>query len=339
LAALAALVDGNSERAVERMVTINRRTVSSLALKFGDGARRLHDALVRDLSCSHVEVDEIWSFIAKKQKRVTEADPPSFGEAYTYTAMDRGSRLLIAYYVGPRNEESTRTFINDLRSRLVVMPAMTSDGWTPYIAAIGGNFGGNVDYAQTVKNYSQGGRRNGGDDHRYEPPREPFIAKRAIYGAPDLDRASTAYIERSNGTMRHFIGRMRRLCYGFSKRSENHRAAWSLAVCHYNFCHVVRTLRVTPAMQAGITDHIWDIAEFFDAVMHAPAVEPPRMQPLAHRRPETASRELPGGRGFLRVVPPRPGTSSLPPTTGTPPRPPPMQLRLRLFDDEPKEPS
>lgn len=211
LRVLAALVDGNSERAVERITEVNARTIRKFALVLGAGAQRLHDRLVRDLSCSVVEVDEIWSYVQKKQARVDPAkDGPDVGEAYTFVALDASSRLVISFYVGKRDEVSTAIFITDLRARMVVMPALTSDGWSPYVPAIGDSFGRSVDYAQTIKNYRTGAAR--GPDYRYEPPRDVFITKKVVYGNPDLDHASTSYIERNNGTMRHHIGRMRRLC-------------------------------------------------------------------------------------------------------------------------------
>lgn len=120
--------------------------------------------------------------------------------------------------------------------------------------------------------------------------------------APDLDRASTSYVERNNGTARHKIGRMRRLCYAFSKDLNHHKAAVALCYTHYNFCHVIRTLRVTPAMQAGITDHPWTLEEFMDALLDESPAEAPTSRPLMHRRPEGVARELPNGRGFLRLV-------------------------------------
>jgi hypothetical protein len=157
-------------------------------------------------------------------------------------------------------------------------------------------------------------------DHRYEPPRDPFITKRAIFGAPDLDRATTAHIERQNGTMRHFIGRMRRLVYAFSKKLENHRAAISLCYAYYNYCWVVKTLRVTPAMALGVTDHIWELEEFMVAALSAPPCETSERKPLEHRKPETTARELPNGRGFLRVVQGgKDAPSSPPPEAPTPP--------------------
>jgi len=300
LAVLAALVEGNSERATERMTSVGRQAVGRFSLLAGEGAQRLHDRLVRDLSCSLIQVDEIWSYVKKKEARVTPKDGPDVGEAYTFVALDATSRMVIAFLVGKRDQESTDLFIADLRARLLVMPQMTADGYAPYITAIGASFGPGVDFAQTIKNYHQGAQR--GPDHRYEPPREPFITKKTIFGAPDMKRASTAYTERNNCTMRHHIGRMRRLCLAFSKKLENHRAAVALNYAWYNLGTIVRTLRVTPAMQAGVTDHVWTLDEFLDAVLSEPAGEKPVKQALTHRAPEVPARELPNGRGFLRII-------------------------------------
>ena len=319
LRVLAALVDGNSVRAVERMTDVNLRTILNFGVLLGAGAQRLHDRIVRDLRCSSIQVDEIWSYVGKKQARVDPLkDGPDVGEAYTFVALDASSRLVISFHVGKRDQASTDVFIADVRARLVVMPAMTSDGFSPYISAIGASFGPSIAYAQTIKNYRSGSSR--GPDHRYEPAREPFITKKAIYGTPDLDHASTAYMERNNGTMRHVNGRIRRLCYAFSKKLENHRAAVALSYVHYNFCHVVKTLRVTPAMAAGITDHVWSLAELMEALLDVAPADRLITRPLAHRPPEGPSRELSGGRGFLRVV----GGGSGPTAPTSPITPPPV---------------
>ncbi len=351
LRVLAALVEGNSERAVSRMTDVNPRTIAKISLDLGQGAINLHNRLARELHCSLVTVDEIWSFVGKKQARVTEKDGPDVGEAYTFVALDSSSRFVIGWYVGKRDQASTDAFIADIRSRLVVMPAMTSDGFAPYISSIGASFGPSIDYAMTIKNYGSKGRRV---DHRYEPARDPFITKKTIYGAPSLDKASTAYVERNNGTMRHHIGRMRRLCLAFSKKIENHRAAVALNYAWYNFGTVVKTLRVTPAMQLGITDHVWTIEEFQAALLTAGPCDAPIKQPLASRVPETTHRELPTGRGFLRVIDggkTKPANVQAPMLIGTPvPRLDPVpddatgQLdllswrpkspQLSLFDDE-----
>ena len=321
LAVLAALVDGNSERAVERMTGVSRPTIGRFGLTLGTGAERLHNRIARNLSCSLIEVDEIWSYVGKKQARVTaEENAAGLGEAYTFVALDRSSRFVPSWRVGKRDDATADAFVADLRARLVVMPAMTSDGFAPYVPAIGKHMGPGVDYGQTIKNYTRGGRRD--DDHRYEPPREPFITKRAIFGAPNMDRATTAHIERNNGTMRHHIGRMRRLCYAFSKDPAHHRAAVALAYVHYNLCWMVSTIRCTPAMAAGVTDHVWELPELLDAILTAPECAAPVKGPLAPRKPEGTARELPNGRGFLRLVPGPGSASSAPAPAPTPPAAP-----------------
>jgi hypothetical protein len=188
-----------------------------------------------------------------------------------------------------------------VRSRLAVMPQMTSDGFAPYISAVGAEFGPSAPFAQTVKNYSAKPRRDEG--HRYEPARGiKFITKKVVSGTPDLDDASTALVERNNLTTRHHVGRMRRLCLAFSKRLPNHRAAVALHFAWYNLCHIVKTIRVTPAMQAGLTDHVWDLSEFLAALLIEGETDKPAKQPLEHPQPVEPARALPNGRGFLRLV-------------------------------------
>jgi IS1 family transposase len=332
IAVLAALVEGNSERAVERLTGANRETVGRLALAFGEGAQRLHDRLARDLTCTQIVADEAWSFCQVKEARVRPDHPAGSGEAYVFVGLDKTSRFVITWHVGKRDGASTNAFTADLRARLLVMPTIVTDGFVPYVSAVGAEFGPAVDMAQTVKNYRSKGRRD--DDHRYEPPRGiDFITKKTVYGAPDLDDASTAYVERNNGTMRHKIGRMRRLVYAFSKRVANHRAACALNYTWYNLGCIVRTLRVTPAMAVGVTDRVWSIEEFHDAI--TAEVEPvakPVKQPLAHRAPPVGvvARELPTGRGFLRLLPggnapKEPGPSA--PQPGAPAKAAPAPLR------------
>jgi IS1 family transposase len=316
LAVLAALVDGNSERATERMTNVCAKTIGRFALACGIGAGHFHNARVRELSCSLVQCDETWSYVKKKQARVTPEDGRDVGEAYTFVGLDAGSRLVISYLVGKRDQETANAFAADLRARLVVMPQITADGFAPYVTAIGASFGFGVDFAQTIKNYRKGGTRPSGD-HRYEPPREPFVTKKVVFGAPDMEEASTAYVERFNGTARHKIGRTRRLVYAFSKKLEQHRAAMSLGIAWYNFGTVVKTLRCTPAMQAGLTDRIWTLGEFMEAILTAAPVEPPAKVALTHRTPGAPARELPNGRGFLRLV--SGGAAWLAPPAPTPP--------------------
>jgi hypothetical protein len=319
LSVLASLVDGNSVRATERMTGVNLRTILRFGLLLGAGALNLHNAIAHNLAPPLIEMDEVWSYVAKKQARVTpEEHAAGLGEAYTFVGLGMPSRFAIAWTTGKRDQETADAFIADMRARVVVMPKMmTSDGLSAYITAIGRDFGPGVDYAQVIKNYRKSGRKD--DDHRYEPPREPFLTKRAIFGAPNLDAATTAHQERQHGTMRHFIGRMRRLVYAFSKKPENHCAAVALAYCYYNLCWIPRTMRVTPAMAIGAVDHVYDLAEFMDAVLSAKPCECPAVQPLAPRVPETTARALPEGRGFLRVVPGSGAPAAPAPGQGEPP--------------------
>ncbi|WP_437875558.1 transposase [Sorangium sp. So ce513] len=347
---LAALLDGNSIRAVERMTEVNHRTITRLLLALGAGATRLHDRLVRDVQCSLVQVDEIWSFVQKKQSRVTEKDPPDVGEAYTFVAIDATSRMVISWRVGKREQATTDAFIADLRARMLVMPQLTSDGFAPYISAVGESFGKTIDYMQTVKNYRSGSRGRRDDDHRYEPPRDPFITKTTIYGAPDPAKASTSYVERLNGSTRHSNGRMRRLCYAFSKKADHHAAAVALNYVAYNLTRVIRTLRVTPAMQAGIADHVWTLDELLDTLLTEAEGPAPEAKPLTHREPSAPARALPNNRGFLRLVteptpalkkrrsePPPPPASPVQVVPPPPPEPQRGMVQLDLFGDPPEE--
>ncbi|WP_438038254.1 IS1 family transposase [Sorangium sp. So ce128] len=336
LAVLAALVDGNSERAVERMTGVSRPTINRFALRVGVAAQSLHNTMARDLSLSLIESDEVWSFVQKKQSRVTPAEHAAgLGEAYAFTALAMPSRYVVTWHVGKRDETSADAFIKDLRARLIVMPSLTSDGFAAYPGAIGASFGPGVDYGQVIKTFSRGGQRD--DDHRYEPPRNPWLTRRVVFGAPNIDAATTAHVERNNATLRHHIGRMRRLVLAFSKDPEHHRAAVSLGLTHYNLCLIVKTTRVTPAMAAGVTNHIWELPELLDALLSVPETPAPSAKPLAPRKPEGTARELPGGRGFLRVV--QGGAAPTPPVAPAPPPPAPVPVAASPSVPAPVDPS
>lgn len=318
LQVLAALVDGNSERAVERMTGVERKTIRRFALRLGRGAVNLHNAVARDLRLSLIELDEVWSFVKKKQARVTPAEHAAgIGEAYAFTALAMPSRFIVSWHVGKRDQASADALITDLRARLVTMPSLTSDGFAAYPPAIETRFGKSVDFATLTKNYTRSGRKD--DDHRYEPPRDPFVTKRIVFGSPDVERATTSHIERNNGTLRHHIGRMRRLVYAFSKSPEHHAAAVALCLVHYNLCWVPRTTRVTPAMAAGASPRLWELDELLDALLSVPETKAPMAVALSHRQPEGTARELPNGRGFLRALPGGRGPSA--PSDGPAPSP------------------
>ena len=302
------LVEGASVRATSRLTDVSLPTVLSTLLRMGAGCDNLHNAMVHGLDIREIECDEIWSYVAKKQARVTEKDPVEFGDAYTFLGMARTKKLIISYFVGKRDEVATQAFTKDLRARLVAIPEISTDGWASYQTAVGQSFAGNVDHAVIQKNYSRKGRADGPKhDHRYEPPRDPFITKRVGHGAPNLERASTSHIERANLTVRMHVRRFTRLCNGFSKKLDNHRAAVSLHVAWYNFCRAHESLRVTPAMEAGIADHVWSVEELVTRALAAEPCALPEPKPLAPPAPppgeaKPTARELPNGKGWLRVV-------------------------------------
>ncbi len=321
------LVEGASVRSTSRLTEVSIPTVLSTLVRMGDGCDQLHNGMVRDLDIREIELDEIWSYVQKKQARLTAEDPPEFGDAYAYLAMSRTKKLMIAYRVGKRDEANTRAFVADLRARLVTIPEISTDGWQSYPVAVGQSFGGAVDHAVIQKNYTKKGRREGPADHRYEPARDPFITKKTAHGAPNLDRASTSHIERANLTVRMHVRRFTRLCNGFSKKIENHRAAVSLHVAWYNFCRVHESLRVTPAMEAGLTDHVWSVRELVERALAAEpcaAPEPRKLAPPAPAPGEkpVAARELPNGKGWLRALPGGKGKPSEAPRAPTPPAAP-----------------
>jgi IS1 family transposase len=185
------LVEGASVRTTSRLTDVSLPTVLSTLLKLGAGCDNLHNALVHGLDIREIECDEIWSYIHTKQARVKDEDPAEFGDAYTFLGMARTKKLIISYHVGKRDEVATQVFTKDLRARLVTIPEISTDGWQSYQTAVGQSFAGSVDHAIIQKNYSRKGRPDGvKHDHRYEPPRDPFITKQVGHGAPDLKRCA-----------------------------------------------------------------------------------------------------------------------------------------------------
>lgn len=328
-------------RATSRLTGTCKEAILSLLVRVGEGCDRLHNALVRDLDIHEIEADELWSFIHTKAARVKPEDPAEYGDAYTYLAMARTKKLLVSYRVGKRDDATTRAFIGDLRARLVTIPVISTDGWQSYPVAVGQSFGGAVDHAVIQKNYNRKGRSDGQrHDHRYEPPRDPFITKKTAHGAPNLDRASTSHVERANLTVRMHVRRFTRLCNGFSRKIENHRAAVSLHVAWYNFVRVHESLRVTPAMESGLVSSVWTIEDLVERALAAAPCAPPEPKKLAPPAPAPgvttgAARELPNGKGWLRVVPGGKGKPSDAPRAPTPPAAPPARAGTV---DAPREP-
>jgi IS1 family transposase len=312
-----ALIEGTSVRALERQTGVAKSTVLRFAVELGEGCARLHNRLVQGLCEPDIELDEQWSFIAKKDKRVTEKDPAEYGDVFTFTAFARRSKLVISYAVGKRDQVTTDAFLADLRARVLVVPQLTSDGLDVYVPAVDASFRGCVDYGMVVKRYGH----SKSPDHKFEPARDAhFIRKTAVFGAPDPKRMSTSGVERYHLTARHINGRKRRLALSFSKTQRSHRAAVSLSVCAYNLTRVHASLRVSPAMAAGIVSELWSVEDLVRAALAEPAAAPPVPQPLTLPAQTGPVRQLPGGKGWLRLV--SGGSAPSAPTAPTPPTAP-----------------
>jgi len=257
--AIAALTEGMSIRAVERLTGAHRDTIMRLGVRVGQGCARLHDALFYNLHSSVIELDELWAYVGKKQARVELGDVQEKGDQYTFLALDATNKAIISYYTGKRSGPSTRYFISDLRQRVINQPQITSDGFAHYVPSVTAIFGEGVDFAQLVKSY----RTTRGNEAaiRYSPGAMVSVSKQVVAGNPNRRRISTSYVERVNLSVRMGQRRFTRLTNGFSKKLENHQAAVSLFVAHYNLCRVHETLRITPAMALGVTDHIWTVGE------------------------------------------------------------------------------
>jgi IS1 family transposase len=219
----------------------------------------LLDEKMRGLKCNFIECDEIWTFCFKKQRRVRKADPADFGDQWVFVALDAETKLVPSFCIGKRSAATTATFIDDLSQRIENRAQITTDGFRFYVNAIERSFGADVDFAQLVKLYGDYGQH----DHaaKYSPSPIIEVISKVRQGNPDADHISTSYVERQNLTMRMQMRRFTRLTNAFSKKLENLKAAIALHFAYYNFCRVHKTLRVTPCMEAKITDHVWSLAE------------------------------------------------------------------------------
>lgn len=268
VAVLNALVEGCSVRSTSRLTDVSIPTVLSLLVRAGDGCARIHDALMRDLPLSHVECDEIWAYVGKKQRNVTATDDRNrVGDIWTFVAIDGPTKLIPAWRVGKRDGVTTSAFVAYLRSRLANRVQLSTDGLALYIEAVESAFGADVDFSQIVKTYEAEPIGPG----RYSPPKVTSVDKTAITGAPDMRRASTSYVERQNLTMRMGIRCMTRLTNAFSKKTRNHGAAVALHFAHYNLVRRHQTLRVTPAMAAGVAREMWDMERLAALVLDGEA--------------------------------------------------------------------
>ncbi len=251
---LNSLVEGNSIRSTVRLTGVNKKTVMRLLVEAGEQAQEILDTQMVNLCTRYVEVDEIWTYVGKKQKQMETTDSPELGDQYVFVAMDAETKLIPAFRVGKRTGELALSFMRELQTRIDTRFQLTTDSFTPYFDAVDQTFGEDVDYAQIHKAYAEPAEGT----KRYSPANIIRVTIRPLIGEPRRGHISTSYIERQNLTMRMQMRRFTRLTNAFSKKLHNLECAVALHFFHYNFMRIHQTLRVTPAMEARITNKIWD---------------------------------------------------------------------------------
>ena len=259
---LGMLTEGMSMRATSRLADVSINTVTKLLVDVGAACARYQDEHLRKLTCKRIQCDEIWAFVGAKQRSVPFAKKPTpeMGDVWTWTAIDADSKLIVSFAVGSRDGLTAAEFITDLRDRLANRVQLTTDGHRAYLEAVEDAFGANIDYAMLIKLYGESA--DGKEAHRrYSPAEVTGTEKIKIQGNPDRKHVSTSFVERQNLTMRMGMRRFTRLTNAFSKKLENHVHAIALHFMHYNFARIHKTLRVTPAMEAGVSDHVWTLEE------------------------------------------------------------------------------
>ena len=271
------LVEGNSMRSASRITGRSINTITKLLVDVGEACSKYKFDVMRDLPCKRIQCDEIWSFCGMKEKNVPREEKGRYGigDVYTWTAICADTKLVQSFLVGKRDGGWAKVFIKDLASRLKNRVQLTTDGHKAYLNAIEAAFGADIDYAMLIKLYGPAAEENS-PSGRYSPPQMTAEIIDVIEGAPELEHISTSYVERQNLTMRMSMRRFTRLTNGFSKKIENLENAVALHFMHYNFGRIHKTLRVTPAMEAGITDHVWSLEEIAALVpQEAPKVRGP----------------------------------------------------------------
>jgi IS1 family transposase len=259
------LCEGSSIRAITRLTGASKNTVIKLVVDAGKAASWYQDRVFRNLTCRRIQVDEIWNFVYAKQKNIptAKAAPADAGDVWTWTAIDADTKIMPSWFVGGRDSDSAMIFMDDLAARLANRVQLTSDGHRAYLEAVEGAFGGDVDYAQLVKLYGPTSESAKG---RYSPAECIGARKERIEGNPDPKHISTSFSERSNLTMRMHTRRFTRLTNAFSKKVENHAHAVALHMMYYNFVRVHQSLRMTPAMAAGVTKRLWEMSDVVEVL-------------------------------------------------------------------------
>ena len=260
---VSAIIEGCSIRSIVRMTGASKNTIGKLLIELGAACAAYQDKHLRNLTCERVQCDEIWSFIAAKQRNVTPklaAANPHAGDIWAWVAIDADTKLVCTWFVGNRDAYAAHTFVQDLKSRLANRIQLTTDGLKFYFHAVAANFDDEIDYAQIHKLYGSTADESK-PERRYSPAQCVGCEKKPKIGNPDPKHISTSYIERQNLTMRMSMRRYTRLTNAFSKKIESHVATLAIYYMHYNFVRIHQTLRVTPAMAAGVTDRLWAVED------------------------------------------------------------------------------
>jgi IS1 family transposase len=281
---ISALCEGIGQRAVARLTNTDRKTGARLALRVGRGCAELHDRMMVGLRVSRCELDELWSYVGKKQARVkkNELGAATVGDQYTYIGLASASRAIIAYRTGKRDSGTTHDFIADLRERVIGSPEISTDGFLPYKTAIRSEFGNRIAHGVVNKTYSVTNLVTKEASRRYSPAQVVAVEYDVVSGVPaDI---STSYVERQNLSLRMASKRFARLSNGFSKKLDQHCAAVSLYVAHYNLCRVHESLKSTPAMALGIAERVWTIGDLLDAALATQPITPVTTAPDRRKR-------------------------------------------------------
>ena len=261
------LVEGCSIRSTCRIADVSKNTVTKLLVQVGTACMNFHNEKVKGVKCLRLQADEIWSFVASKEKNTTpEKKEEGNGDAWTWVGIDADSKLVVSWFVGNRSAESAIYFMNDIKERLANRVQLTTDGHHAYLEAVTDAFGSQIDFAQLVKVYGSSSDGNSPTERKYSPSKLKSINKIPISGNPDEDHVSTSYVERQNLTMRMSMRRFTRLTNAFSKKLENHCHAIALHFVYYNFCKIHKTLRVPPAMEAGLIKRIMTIEDIANLI-------------------------------------------------------------------------
>jgi transposase-like protein/IS1 family transposase len=262
LLAVQLLLEGNSIRSTERISGLDKNTIMRVLVLAGEKCEEVSSKLIRSVPVKEIQADEIWSFIGKKEKRLQPDDDPTLGDAYCFVGIERINKLVLAWHLGRRTAKDTEAFTEKLYQTTSGHFQITTDGFQPYRDAVSYSLGTRVDFAQLIKVYAAAPE----GERRYSPAEVVSTEVVPVIGQPDPAKICTSHVERSNLTMRMQIRRFTRLTNAFSKKWENHHAALSLYFAYYNFVRIHSTLRVTPAMEAGLTDHVWTLRELLGKV-------------------------------------------------------------------------